>query len=108
MRLHPLEDRRRIARHIEEFGVIPDMTRGTGRSTALALQCIARAIENPHSCISVTDHFHTAAADRMLLGMVVDMIAALGLRSIYVSRATNRIRFGASEDSQGISDWTLC
>jgi len=53
--------------------------RGTGRSTIIALETIAKAMRQEGLQVHVTDHHGTAEADRHLSNMIMSIITDLKL-----------------------------
>lgn len=57
-KLHPLHEPEALLQGMLASREYPDMVRGTGRSTALALKYIAEAIETPYQPVRLRDHQH--------------------------------------------------
>ncbi len=72
--------------------------RRTGRSTALALYYISRAIENPGTEIVVRDHHDSYAADVCLRNRVREMIHKLNLQGFTCSQTSIRCDFATIID----------
>jgi len=72
--------------------------RQTGRSTALALYYIARAIENPGSEIVVRDHHDSDAAHELLRDRIREIIHKLGLQGFTFSQTAIRCDFATIID----------
>ncbi len=51
---------RHRARHARDIGGAFDETRCSGRSTAIALEAVAKAIRNPQEWVAVVDHYERA------------------------------------------------
>lgn len=79
-KLHPLQSPTRIAEEILLTGRMPDLSRGTGRTTVLALEYIKKSLEKPYSEWHVQDHSTAVAADLHLLCLIQDMTKSLGLK----------------------------
>lgn len=54
--------------------------RGTGRSTCLAFETIAKAMRNPGSWIDAIDHYPTHQANIKLVRLIENIIASLELK----------------------------
>lgn len=71
------------------------MTRGTGRSTAIALKLMAAAINNPGVMIQVKDHHGTLMADKHLFNKIQAMCHDLGFRYSFIQQQGDfYIKFG--------------
>lgn len=62
--------------------------RGTGRTTAIALETIARAIKNPETRIDIVDHHDSAFARRELAYKIADICEKLGLKHLVIRDST--------------------
>lgn len=56
-----------------------DNSRGTGKSTARALELIATAIKNPGTYVGVLDHYGTTKSDQILFRRVQELVKKLEL-----------------------------
>lgn len=59
-------------------------SRGTGKSTAIALKAIAKALERPGQSVLLYDHHGTSSADKILAGTVARIINDLKLHGFKV------------------------
>lgn len=82
MKLHPLHTPEWVADFIKAHGEYPG-DRGTGRTTALALDVLACAIQQPGKTVKAQDHHPTPEADRELLRIAKDMASRLGLTRLH-------------------------
>lgn len=86
IRLHPLHDADGLYQHMLICGAYPDKERGTGRSTAKALEFIAAAISAPRSPVLLVDHSHPKAhtyrCKAWFASLVSDYIERMQLRHI--------------------------
>lgn len=83
-KLNPLHTPEMIVDAIINTGEYFDPKRGSGRSTALALHYISKAIEIPRTPIRIKDHHDSREADRTLAEIVKMMIRKLELKHMYV------------------------
>lgn len=60
-----------------------------GRSTALSLNYISTAIQNPYTWIKIQDHHNTKEADAHLFAMIKNHIYKLGLIQFYFKSKYN-------------------
>jgi hypothetical protein len=87
-RLHPLHSVNMVLDDIRRTGCYFDERRGTGRTTALALQYIAAAISNPFCSILIRDHHGSTQSDRMLVHVCRQMVHTLGLYEFHFTEGT--------------------
>lgn len=71
-----------------------DPRRRTGRTTALALSLLARAISNPGVPFTAYDHYPTKNADRELLYAAHTIVVRLGWVGFTFNRTETTVRFG--------------
>jgi hypothetical protein len=87
-KLHPLHEPEALLQGMLANQEYPDRLRRTGRSTALALQYIAKAIQEPYSPVLLRDHTHlhseTYRCRSWFAAYVVDMTRALQLQHMRV------------------------
>ena len=90
---HPLHDK-------EFLAMVGDKNtdRRTGRSTALAFRYISEAIANPGKPIRIFDHHGTNEADRMLAGMIGDIIHKTGLKHLRIKQFPLTLKFAGDEE----------
>lgn len=81
-KLHPLHDPKWVAEIIASTGQYPG-SRGTGRTTALALEAIAQAIRNPGKVVEVCDH--SGHLPKYAATVVIGIVRSLGLRHMHIS-----------------------
>lgn len=67
--------------------------RRTGQSTAIALETIARAIQQPHKKVRIVDHHPTVEANRFLANTIANVIGRLGLEHLHVNYAEMTLVF---------------
>jgi len=78
-----LYTQKQIQEYFMLFGVdVTKENRQTGKSTAIALKTIAKAIENPGQVIYIVDHFNQAQSNRSLAYEINGMITKLNLRGL--------------------------
>ena len=65
--------------------------RRTGRSTKCALQILARCYIEPNKWVAIEDHHPTREADKLLLGTIREMVAALGFEGFVFNKSRNEI-----------------
>lgn len=94
MRLHPLHNPDLLAQHMHATGEYFPVERHTGRTTALALETLAKAIRTPHEWVRITDHHPSLPADEHLMRMMQDMVHALGLQNMQFSAHQPAVCFG--------------
>ena len=83
---------RHRAAHARDFGYAFDESRCSGRSTAIALEAVAKAIRNPQQWVAVVDHYERARPiDHVNLAKQVMHIAGV-LNLMYFERQHNMIR----------------
>lgn len=94
--LNPLHTPEMIARQIAQTNRF-DVTRGTGRSTSLALRAISDAIANPFKPVRLEDHSDAPRSSDHLAAIVKDMILSLGLEHMKVEyrNGGQYLQFGA-------------
>lgn len=92
-KINPLHTLDMVMRHMLSTGEYFPQERCTGRSTALALEFVAKAIRNPHEWVVITDHHDSAPSNNLLASTCRDIIAALGLR--HFQFRSNMICFGS-------------
>ncbi|AUO78195.1 hypothetical protein RsoPWF2_32 [Ralstonia phage vRsoP-WF2] len=66
--------------------VIYDAERATGRSTAIALSLLGKAIANPGVAVQIREHHGTRPADESLMRLMRDMVFRLGLKGMTFSQ----------------------
>lgn len=93
-KLHPLHTPEMISGWISSTGEYPDQTRRTGRSTAIALNTIADAMNKPFTWIQVKDHHDSVGADENLLALIMDIIDRIGLGHFYYKKDPMVEKFG--------------
>lgn len=93
MKLHPLHSPEMIMDYMLNTGEYWPQERCTGRSTALALEYLAKAIRNPGVRFHVRDHHDSTVAHRCLATVVRDFAIMLGLEHMQFTGGT--IMFGA-------------
>lgn len=81
-KLHPLHDPQWVAGIVADTGQYPGK-RGTGRTTAMALESIAQAIRNPEKVVEVRDH--SGHLPKYAATLVISMVRRLGLRHMHIS-----------------------
>lgn len=91
-RLNPLHTPEWLHNMVLCTGCYADPDRMTGRSTALALELVAKAIKNPHTWVEVVDHHPTLAAANDLRYRMQRIVQLLELQH-FVFQAT-RVCFG--------------
>lgn len=94
MRLNPLHSIEWLTHRMHVTGEYPDVVRGTGRSTAQALEYIAKAIQNPYVTVHVRDHAATLEATRVLCRAIEVMCCSLGLLHMRVNISNQTLTFG--------------
>lgn len=72
-------------------GYAAHMERRTGRTTAIALQAISKAIRHPGKPIYCEDHHAGSQAARHMTSLIRDTIARLNLQGIEVSQKGDRV-----------------
>ena len=79
-------------RHIRETSAPWDESRCSGRSTAIAVEAVAKAIRNPQQWVVVVDHFYNASqiTHVNLAKHAMDIAGNLNLQ--YFERDRNMIR----------------
>ena len=77
--LHPNHTPEFVLLNLQATGRYPG-DRCTGRSTALALEYIARAMRQPRKWHTITDHHPSFFAATCLRNIMQDMVAKLGLK----------------------------
>jgi hypothetical protein len=82
-KIHPLHNVDFIAAVMKDTGRYFPAERGTGRTTVLALQLIAQAIQRPHTWHSAVDHFGTLPANAHLLQVARSMVLELDLKHFH-------------------------
>lgn len=83
-RLHPLHTPALLNQMVLSSGCYADVSRCTGRSTALALRLIAEAIENPGKAVPLRDHHNTTPAHDHFCRLVHAMTGMLRLQHMHV------------------------
>ena len=81
-KLHPLHDPQWVAKIVAGTGQYPGK-RGTGRTTAMALEAIAQAIRHPEQAVDVRDH--SGHLPKYAATVVIGMVRRLGLRHMHIS-----------------------
>lgn len=76
-----------------------DSQRQTGRSTAIALATISKAIDNPYQWIQVKDHSTEKYADLALHALIEKFVTVLELKHFVFDRDEFRIAFGDPQES---------
>ena len=100
-RLNPLHSVDLVTRVVAETGRYFDKDRSTGKSTALALDYIAKAIRNPYTWVAIHDHHKTIIADGLLAQTIKSYIDILRLAKFVrrVHKGEYQIAFGEPNDS---------
>lgn len=83
MRLHPLHTPEWLFDVMRSSGEYPDTSRATGRTEALALEYVCRAMCNPYQTIDVHDHHGTRAASVELMHRIRRIVDKLGYKHFY-------------------------
>ena len=94
--MHPLHTPELLIGKLQDQGEHFDITRGTGRSTAIAFMAIHSAMTNPHMWLRVHDHSNTRAGEELVWNYVKSIVTALKLKH-FVYRRDNgsyHIAFG--------------
>lgn len=91
--MHPLHTERMLAEW-EACDPYYDPRRRTGRTTALALEVLARAIRSPGVPMRVLDHYPTRSADKELLLQAQSIVLALGWVGFTFRPSDLTVRFG--------------
>ncbi len=103
---NPLHDEEWIRRInlTQRGGFDEHRSRATGRSTAIALETIAKAIRHPYTPIAIVDHHPGKYADNHLARMIQDIITRLSLRELYVRKMKDGesywLQFGLATEDQ--------
>jgi len=95
-KLHPLHTPEAIALYMQTTGMYYPTERRTGRTTIIALECIAHAMQNPHQWYCVRDHHNTEAAARGLVSLIQQTVQRLGLKHFLFRH--NAVCFGQSNE----------
>lgn len=100
--LHPLHSPQWVAEVVLTSGAYPGERR-TGRSTAAALEYVARAIRVPGLKIALWDHFDSMIAHECQRRAVEEIISRLDFRAFRITKNTSRaglwdLTFGESND----------
>lgn len=101
-KLHPLLANREknIFDYFNFFGhTVKHSSRGTGRTTAIALATISDAINNPYTWTYALDHGGPGTSDDALLSMIEIIVEKLGLKHFVFDRNHCRIAFGNPEEN---------
>lgn len=93
-RLHPLHDARFVSSVVAQTGRYPG-ARKTGRTTALALEYLARAIREPYTDVFVRDHHDKPESHRELLRRIGRFADDLKLDHVCINHVSGTIRFGS-------------
>lgn len=91
--LNPLHDIQFVSNWVQATGRYFPQERRTGRTTVLALQYIAQAMQQPHEPVYVKDHYVSENANRCLIHTMQDMVDKLGLDFFVFSGARNTVTF---------------
>lgn len=92
-RIHPLHSTEFLIAQMLSTGCYPEAERCTGRTTALALEYIVKAIRNPHEAIHVRDHYNTTMSHASLVKLVHDMTLKLGLEHFKCNPSSLTVTF---------------
>lgn len=93
--LHPLHSAQFVADFVLNRNRLPG-SRCTGRTTALALEHIVKAMRNPGVEITLLDHYHSTAANRAIRDTVEQVLSKLDFS-----------HFRVKHSSTSIGCWTL-
>lgn len=85
MKLHPLHEAEWVAKYVLCTGEYPG-DRATGRTEALALEWVARAIREPRKWHYPQDHHRTQLAHDILSHRCREIVQQLGLRGFTFRR----------------------
>ena len=77
---------------VRDMGMPVDETRCSGRSTAIALEAVAKAIRNPQEWVAVVDHYERARPIHHVELAKKAMWVARELNLVYFERNQNMIR----------------
>lgn len=83
--LHPLHTPEYVADHVLNTRRLPGL-RATGRTTALALSYIVKAMQNPFEPVAMLDHFDTTEAHANMKDVVNNLLSRLDFRGFVITR----------------------
>lgn len=86
--LHPLHTPQFVSDHVLNTGRLPGM-RHTGRTTALALGYITKALHNPDTEVVLLDHFASTSAHGHMRDVVNSLLTKLDFRHFVITRNTS-------------------
>lgn len=93
-RVHPLHDPEVLAMHMAMTGHYPDTSRGTGRTEALALELVVKAMRNPYIWMAATDHASSKHTDAYLLHRCERIVMQCGYKHFYFDYPNAMVCFG--------------
>lgn len=85
-------------------GYAAHMTRRTGRTTAIALEAISKAIRSPGTTLYFEDHHPGQAAARNLASLIRDVAERLRLSEINVTTKAGRVELRFGEQTKTLAE----
>lgn len=85
-------------------GYAAHMTRRTGRTTAIALEAISKAIRSPGTTLYFEDHHPGQAAARNLASLIRDVAERLRLSEINVATKAGRVELRFGEQTKTLAE----